>query len=58
MYGTNNVEAIRPPVWDARVKRTTVRRPRNTKRDKRADSARATAALDALYAGQPQSVTR
>lgn len=58
MYGTNNVEAIRPPAWDARVKRSTVRRPRNTKRDKRADASRATAALDALYADQPQSVVR
>lgn len=58
-YGTDlTTEPIRRPSWGGRVKPTTAHRPRNTKRDKRAGAARDIAALDALYAGQPQNVTR
>lgn len=59
MYGTDTTtERITRPAWGARVKPTTAHRPRNTKRDKRSGAARDAATLDALYAGQSQSVTR
>jgi hypothetical protein len=55
MYGTDTTtEPIRRPSWGARVKPTTAHQPRNTKRDKRRESA----ALLALFGDAPQQVNR